>query len=73
MQPQEDLLLTCGSDGSLCLHSTLQRVPLRVLSPPCSGGLTGVAWSPSRPMVLATATGEGGGGSLGQQGWWGGL
>lgn len=55
---QNDLFLSCGTDGVIHLHHLLRKQALLVLEPAASD-LYGVQWSPFRPLVFATCSGDG--------------
>ena len=47
----KNLFATCSTDGTAKLYHLLNKKPLRILQP--GAVLTGLAWSLSRPLVLA--------------------
>lgn len=53
-----NLFMTCSSDGSIRLYSTLERHPLASLEPSMETKhfVYSAQWSPSRPSVLAAAS-----------------
>ncbi|XP_056586362.1 WD repeat-containing protein 34 [Triplophysa dalaica] len=53
-----NLFISVGTDGMAHLHSVLQPHPLTSLRVSDSYGF-GVRWSPTRPLVFATVTGQG--------------
>ncbi|ORX54231.1 WD40 repeat-like protein [Piromyces finnis] len=53
------LFLTCGSDGTVHLHSFLQATPLIVIEPPVKYSPTVVKWLNSRPSVFAIGSDNG--------------
>lgn len=55
---QNDLFISCGTDGVIHLRHLLKQQSLLVLEP-ASAYLYGVAWSPFRPLVFATWSGDG--------------
>lgn len=53
---QRQLAVAAGGDGTLCVLDVLRSDPLLLLEP-AGGGLLAAAWSPSRPLVFAAASG----------------
>lgn len=53
---QRQLALAAGGDGTLRMLDVLRSDPLLLLEP-SAGGLLAAAWSPSRPLVFAAASG----------------
>eukprot|EP00516_Mucochytrium_quahogii_P007350 CAMPEP_0203765024 /NCGR_PEP_ID=MMETSP0098-20131031/18187_1 /ASSEMBLY_ACC=CAM_ASM_000208 /TAXON_ID=96639 /ORGANISM=" , Strain NY0313808BC1" /LENGTH=580 /DNA_ID=CAMNT_0050661239 /DNA_START=538 /DNA_END=2277 /DNA_ORIENTATION=+ len=52
--------ISCGSDGHLCLYSTLETEPAMTFSPTTSGNyLLSACWSPHRPAVFACSSSSG--------------
>jgi len=56
LQPQRQLAVAAGGDGTLRVLDVLRSDPLLLLEPD-AGGLLAAAWSPSRPLVFAAASG----------------
>ncbi|GFR49870.1 hypothetical protein Agub_g11972, partial [Astrephomene gubernaculifera] len=55
---QRELFLSCSTDGSVRLYSSLRMAPLLQLEP-TAAYLFAVAWSPVRPLVFAAAAADG--------------
>lgn len=55
-----NLFVSGGTDGLAHLHSRLQPEPLLSLRVCDSSYVFAVRWSPTRPLVFAAATGQGG-------------
>lgn len=53
---QRQLAVAAGGDGTLRLLDVLRPDPLLLLEP-AAGGLLATAWSPTRPLVFAAASG----------------
>lgn len=53
---QRQLAVAAGGDGTLRVLDVLRSDPLLLLEP-AGGGLLAAAWSPSRPLVFAAASG----------------
>jgi hypothetical protein len=57
---QRQLAVAAGGDGTLRVLDVLRSEPLLLLEP-AAGALMATAWSPSRPLVFAAASGVLGG------------
>lgn len=55
---QREVFASCGADGTVRIHNAQVASPLRVLEPSLSYSYA-LAWSPSKPLVLAVGTGDG--------------
>ncbi|MBN3304569.1 WDR34 protein, partial [Amia calva] len=53
-----NLFLSAGTDGMAHLHSMLQAPPVRSLRV-CDSYVFSACWSPTRPLLIAAATGQG--------------
>lgn len=53
---QRQLAVAAGGDGTLRVLDVLRSDPLLLLEP-AAGGLLAAAWSPTRPLVFAAASG----------------
>lgn len=54
---QRQVAVAAGGDGTLRVLDVLRSDPLLLLEP-AAGGLLATAWSPTRPLVFAAASGE---------------
>ena len=57
LNPQNDLFLTAGYDGSIHLYHSLKQQHLMEVVP-SSRPLHAVQWSPFRPLVFAAVAGR---------------